>query len=328
MEDRTLRAFLEPDFAWDTCPHCTRLREEKKQITRAHARNLWTVIERHVLADPIADKPMAEIRRADILDLRGRVLAASGVSMVNRTVAAVKIAYREAIYREELERNPSDGVGNIQYEAARPGAFSAAELRLLFPAEPPGPWPSLRAYACFLLAVTTGMRKGEVLALHWRALDFEVRSVSVEEVWKGIDGLGLPKWGRKRVEPLAEIAIRALQALHEDVVRGAPEDLVFCHDDGARLHDTWWRNAFSSALEAVNADLVEADSPPIDVAGRRLRPHSLRHTANTVARDRGVDPAKIRAALGWTNESTQEGYTHFEVGHLRSLSEAMDEVLG
>ena len=47
----------------------------------------------------------------------------------------------------------------------------------------------------------------------------------------------------------------------------------------------------------------------IDIGERWLTPHSFRHSVNTIARDVGHDPAKIRAVLGWMDEEIQDNYT-------------------
>lgn len=64
----------------------------------------------------------------------------------------------------------------------------------------------------------------------------------------------------------------------------------------------------------------------INAKVRRLTPHSFRHSLNTLLRDQGVPDEKIRAALGWTNEKTQDGYTHFSAEHLQDQVEIIDGI--
>ena len=91
--------------------------------------------------------------------------------------------------------------------------------------------------------------------------------------------------------------------------QSGPKDLVFCYADGTRLGNTWWRKRFVSAMEKADIDRVS----------RNLKPHSFRHSLNTILRDAGKDSAKIRAALGWRQEQTQDGYTHFNEEHFKDL---------
>ena len=77
-------------------------------------------------------------------------------------------------------------------------------------------------------------------------------------------------------------------------------------------------------MKKVKLEEGEKEKVGIDVRARGIKPHSFRHTVATLRRDAGEDPAKIRAALGWTNERTQDGYTHFDADMLRS--DAIDQV--
>jgi integrase len=39
-------------------------------------------------------------------------------------------------------------------------------------------------YTCFYLAAVTGLRRGEILALRWKYIDFERQALTVGEAWK------------------------------------------------------------------------------------------------------------------------------------------------
>ena len=65
-----------------------------------------------------------------------------------------------------------------------------------------------------------------------------------------------------------------------------------------------------------------------DRVGRNLRPHSFRHTLNTVLRAAGADPARLRESLGWSSEKVQDNYTHWHPEHLEEQRRTMDELFG
>ena len=169
----TLRQYLRPFFLWDECPHVRRLRDEGKSVTRRYCREQRRLIDNHILTHPIADLKMAAIKRAHIIDFRSDLLKLTGHRTVNRTIGVIKIAFNEAFYREELDHNPGEMVGSISYRQSTPGVFTQEELHRLFPGTPPGPWRDISGYACFLMAFTTGMRRGELLALRWRNVDLD-----------------------------------------------------------------------------------------------------------------------------------------------------------
>ena len=104
--------------------------------------------------------------------------------------------------------------------------------------------------------------------------------------------------------------IGKIYSLRVDSQYAAKADFLFGYDDGRRVGETWWRGRFKRALRS--AGIAPGD--------RWLTPHSFRHANNTIVRDAGHDPAKIRAELGWMDEEIQDNYTHREVSVCESKS--------
>ncbi len=329
---RSLKEYSAVFFVWGKCPHCRKLIEEGRQITKRHAYNQRRWLEKYILTDAIADRQLVELTRADVLDFRSRLARKLGakVNTANKVLAVLKTILKEALFREDLERDPSAGVGNLKEDRREAGIFTADELRALFPSEGLGPWEDLQAKTCFLVAASTGMRRGEILALSWQHVDFERSAIQIAQAWKSRDELGAPKWGHTRVVPLPSVAAAALMELWD----GRPpklasaDSLVFCYADieraywGERLGETWWTKNFAAAMKKVKV----GEKVGIDARARGIKPHSFRHTVATLRRDAGEDPAKIRAALGWTNERTQGNYEHFAPEMLKS--EAIEKIWG
>jgi integrase len=57
-----------------------------------------------------------------------------------------------------------------------------------------------------------------------------------------------------------------------------------------------------------------------------FRCRNSRHTINTIVRNSGHDPAKIRAVLGWMDEAVQENYTHWDLDHLKAWADIVDSI--
>ena len=331
----TLRQYTSRYFLPGTDPRALRKRDEGRPIGLEHLANSRRWLELYIWPDPIARMGMAEIRRTDILDFRHRLVRRLGErrNTINKVMATLKVPFREALYAGHIGADPTVGVGTVRETRRTPGVLSGEELRELFPKEGPGPWrrwgvsrdgkrvlePDERARAAFLLAATTGMRRGEILALRWSAVDLERATLAVERAWKRRERKdGDPKSGKPRITPLPAVTVRALEALRDAGIRHHPTDFVFCHDDGERMGESWWRDRFRAALEV-------AGSP---TAGRRLVPHSLRHSLATIAAATSYDPEKNREPLGWADEEVRRLYTHLGAEHLRGLAEIVDRVLG
>jgi integrase len=297
---QSFQQHLAPFFLWDGCPHIRRLGEEGKSFTQRHARIQRQRLENHILSDPFAARRLSEITQAEVLDLRSRLLAKNAPATANKALGVVKVVFREALYREEIPRDPTAGVGKVEYHKEERGVFTAEELRRLFPDHGYGPWRDIWDCTCFYLAAVTGLRRGEILALRWQHVDFERQCVAVCEAWKGGAEMGPPKWDHLRVVPISGRTIDRLRRLQSESIRTAPKDYVFAYDDGSHVGETWWRKRFCAAMERAG----------IDWQARHLSPHSFRHTINTIVRNSGHDPAKIRAILGWMDEAVQDTYTH------------------
>jgi integrase len=313
----TLRAYAEPFYQRESCPHLRRLADDGRTVTDRHIHNQRALLKGKVFKDPIADLAVSAIRRSDVLDFRSRLLDKYGARTVNRTIGILKVIFKEGNFREELERDPTLGVGEVHYTKRASGTFTQEELKALFPAEGLGPWKDRLDHACFLLAASTGMRRGEILALRWCNVDTAKSLIHVQEAWKGGEEVGTPKSGKPRTVPYPEQVATALETLREEGIRTAPEDLVICDDDGHRPMGTWWKKRFARAMKKAE----------IDLKARGLRPHSFRHTLNTILLDSGMDPAKVRAILGWSNLKVQDGYTHWEGEHLREGADTVERIL-
>ena len=149
-------------------------------------------------------------------------------------------------------------------------------------------------------------------------MDFERKRLNITEAWKGREEIGVTKSGRARIVPLSPRIIEVLQRLRSASPYTEPDDFIICYKNGKRIGETWWRGRFNAALKRAD----------IDTGNRWLTPHSFRHSINTIMRDNGHDPAKIRAILGWMDEEIQDNYTHWQPEHLEWWSDAIDGLWG
>jgi len=227
-------------------------------------------------------------------------------------MGALKIALREAYYREEIERDPTMGIGEIKYKETEVGVFTVEEVISLF-RDVPGVWRDLSGYVAFILAAQVGLRRGEILALIWGQIDFECAFINVN---RAMTDNGLPKWDKIRGTPVPTQCREALLELRRQSEFVLPYQYVICGKDGKPRSEHWWRDRFKKAMKAAGIDRV----------GRVLRPHSFRHTLNTELRGVGVDPARLRESMGWSGEEMQNKYTHWRPEHFDDQRKSMDEL--
>lgn len=309
-ERRTDLSFGEwsaPFFSPD-CPHSKRLAEEGRKLSPYSLRVNRGIFERYIKPDEaLARVPLADLRRADLLAFRSRLVAARGVCRTAQAaMGLVRIIVREALYQELIDRDPTVGIATIRYEKQRRLALKPEAILAVLR---PELFEDRVHYEMSLLAAATGMRAGEVRALRWGDIDFDAGAITVSRAYKGdMDVVGSTKSGKARTCPLP--AVVSLVLLPR---RGEPEALVFSRARSQVGYQGWAR-AFAKAAAAGGAP--------------GLTLHGLRHSLNTALRDAGVPDEKIRAWLGWSDPSIQDNYTHRSLYDLSDAAGVVDGLFG
>jgi len=96
---------------------------------------------------------------------------------VRRVHSTLHKAFADAVRWGRLNRNPAD--------AADPPRNAKTEMAILEPSELRTFVESVRTdrlYAAWVLATTTGMRRGEILGLRWADLDLDALTLSVSQI--------------------------------------------------------------------------------------------------------------------------------------------------
>lgn len=154
-----------------------------------------------------------------------------------------------------------------------------------------------RLYALYHLALTTGMRRGELLGLRWRDVDFNEGVVVVEQNLVVINGrlnYQEPKTESScravllppsAVEVLKQHKLRQDREKHLAGVNYLESGLVFCQENGQPL---WPDNISKRQFRG----LIEKAGLP------RITFHDLRRTHVTLLIAGGVDPRQVADRIG------------------------------
>jgi integrase len=208
-------------------------------------------------------------------------------------------ALKQAVKWGMIPRNVCDIVDKPKSTKKEIHPLSAEQARLfLTEAE------SDRLHALHVLAVTTGMRQGELMALHWENTNLEAGTVSVRHTLRCVKGkpiLSPPKSAKgKRLIELPALAVTALwEHKRQMLAEGfASVPWVFCSTVGTPMHRT---NLVRSSFRPI---LKRANLP-------KIRFHDLRHTAATLLLLEGVHPKVVQEMLGHaTISQTMDTYSH------------------
>ena len=177
--------------------------------------------------------------------------------------------------------------------------------------------------ALITVAITTGMRRGELLGLHWQDIDLEKGSLQIRRSVNRIGKHGIvvsepkTKGSRRKimlpafvVEVLKEHRVKQQEMKANALDAWRDMDIVFCSLVGTYIEPSNLHEWFKKLLK-------DAELPDI-------RFHDLRHSAATILLGMGVHPKVVQELLGHSNISmTMDTYSHV----LPSMqSEAMDKM--
>jgi integrase len=167
-----------------------------------------------------------------------------------------------------------------------------------------------RLYALYVLAGTTGMRRGELAGLRWQDIDFERARLSVSQTIVTVGRkteLSTPKTasGRRLIaldsQTVEALRLHRTQQAEERLALGlghpGPHGLVFTQIDGSLLHPNAVTHAFAHRIK--NAQVP------------KIRFHDLRHTHASLALAAGVHVKVVQERLGHSTSSiTLDIYSH------------------
>jgi integrase len=248
----------------------------------------------------------------------------SGTS--NRTVrmihAVIHRALNQALQMSIITRNPSDVVIIPKLIKKEMKTLTDTQVQTLLLAV-----RGTRYEALYLLAVTTGLREGELLGLKWSDLDWITRHLSIQRQLQRLHDLGLvfsePKSASgRRVIALGSATIEKLRDHYkrqqlERLAAGERwigNDLIFptiigTPNDGSNLIKN-----FKSLLRTYNLPLI--------------RFHDLRHTAATLMLQQGIHPKVVQERLGHSQISmTLDTYSHVLPNMQEEAAEKIDELI-
>jgi integrase len=183
--------------------------------------------------------------------------------------------------------------------------------------------------ALYVLALTTGMRRGELLALHWSEIDLEAGFLQVrwtlQHVAGGVYVLTPPKTARSRRK--IALTTRAIGALHKQ--KNRQRAMREAAKEAWNEEDFVFTNALGHPIRG-NHILQRNFAPLLAKAGLpAIRFHDLRHTAATLLLLRGIHPKVVPEMLDHSTISmTLDIYSHVLPDMQRDAVEALNHLLG
>jgi integrase len=272
----------------DAAAEYLRYVEQDRGCKPSTVRGYRSVIEAHLLP-AFGDVPVEDLTTEDIetwiatVDRSPRTRNKLLIALQGILGRARKVYGLPRNAAADVEKFPIRRSGDIE-------VFSPEEVLALVRAA-----ASEQDAAIYLTAAFTGLRRGELLALHWRDVDFAGQTIRVRASYA--DGaLTTPKSGKVRSVPMAPEVATALAKLGQRAYSTEDDELVFVGEFGGYVDGSALRRRYDAAVKAAGL--------------RPLRFHDLRHTFGT--RMIGVaDIRRVQEWMGHADVQTTMKYLHY-----------------
>ena len=241
------------------------------------------------LREPRKPQPRGRRSRALLRHPRDAGDAPRAVATVNHYLKFLKAVFNRAIRLGHLAHNPVRAVKLYRENNARNRCLTPEEETRLLAALP----EQLRPFVT--MALHTGMRRGELLALRWEDVDFATGTLRVRQ-----DKAGDGRW-----VVLNSVAREALLTVKREQKVLGPT--VFCSPQGKFLQN--WEREWRPALRAAQVP--------------DFRFHDCRHTFASRLAMASVDLYTVQRAGGWKTPAMVQRYAHLSPDHMRAAVERL-----
>ncbi len=262
-----------------------------------------------------------------------------GYETQNKVKVVLIDIFNKALTNEYIRKNPAKGISVKRDEKKEVKVLSEEEQILFFDCAKGTFYNNL-----FVVAVSTGMRIGELAALRWSDIDWETNVIKVTRtlVYQKYEGdeqksfhFENPKTATsKRNIPInhqCEMALKRQYMQKNVIAQKAPKsksvdkqyaDLLFTTKFDTPINSQIICEAIKKVVDEVNLTRDYVDE--IEV----FSPHCFRHTFATRCFESGIQPKTVQAYLGHASlQMTMDLYTSVMPKHMSNEMDKVSEVL-
>nr|WP_251025966.1 site-specific integrase [Bacillus sp. ISL-47] len=241
-------------------------------------------------------------------------------STVKKTFEIIRNSLEHAVDFEMIPKNPAKKVKLPKSNKKEMNIWNENEVNCFLEVAKKDP-----IYIVFILALTTGMRQGEILGVRWKDVDLEKGLINIQQTLSH-DGKTFLS-GAKTKSSLRTINLslatinhlkRRKRIVSKEKLSLGPEyqdfDLIACTQHGTPLNPANVRRSFNRLINL-------ADVP-------KIRFHDLRHTHATLLLSKGVNVKVISERLGHSDiKVTLETYSHVLPTMQEEAVKHLDEII-
>jgi len=308
-----LSEFLETFWDYYASPYVKEKLAHKQNITKRHCYEMGSRVRKYWLP-AFHDRNLNSITRQDLknfsLDLAEKGLAPASI---NKIMLGGNVALSWAFREGHIAIDPTEKLMRFSGAPEKRGILTPQEAEAIFAL----PWRDTKAYVGNLLACTTGMRSGEVLAI--RQGDIEEKILNVNHSWSSFDGLKSTKTNESRKVPLLpEVRKKLIELLAENPHKTENPYIFFGLYKDQPVDNKVLLKGLREACIAAG----------IDYKARGICFHSHRHYWSARMADR-MEADKLRRVTGHKSKAVFEHYAdHVIAENLEEVGKVGAEVFG
>lgn len=254
----------------------------------------------------------------------GRIDGKGGLSpkTVRHHHVTLHNALQSAVKWGLLAKNPADAVDAPRFQRREINIMSADEINTFLEAAKDTPY-----YTIFYLALFTGMRRSELLALRWSDVDLMLCQVyvirSLHQLKNGTILFRQPKSDKSRrmiaLTPSTALILREYRENQASIklLQGLPlsnEHLVFSQLDGSPYRPDTITHAWIKLVRKKGL--------------KGIRLHDARHSHASLMLKQGIHPKIVQERLGHSSiQVTLDTYSHVAPGLQEAAAKRFDEAI-
>ena len=322
-EDITVGKWIEKFTAIETSPR-TGINASKNKPNSLNTLDAYnSYYNCHIKNDPISNLRMSEVEEEDIMEYITRLSVGKlkdgrqtgGTRTFATVLSFMRMTFNEYQRINRTKSNPFQYIDKPKSNKISWDALPEDEMIKLFS---PGVHDNAMEFAVCAVMFLSGLRRGEIAALRPEDLDWNTPKITVCRAWQRFASknkvLGPTKGKKVRFAPFDPLLQKAVKKLWEENGR---HDFVFCDKKGGIIGSQWIENRFKKWLKRAG----------IELGGRRIVPHSSRHSLASLLEERGVSLRYIQELLGHSDLETTKIYLHSTEKTIRDIGKKISEVM-
>jgi integrase len=285
LEDITLQSYSDK---WLTS-------KESSGLARSTMLGYRAAFKNHVLPR-LGHLPLRKVLKTNLESLQSELMKNHNAKGTNIIMTMVKASLRDAHRDGYIGRNPSEYLSSLKEDPGTEAYWTTSEIKQFLWANKDDDLHDL-----FLVAINTGMRRGELAGLCWDRVDFSLNQIEITRTRDNVETKDRTKTALRRVIPMNAIVRAVLLRRFNDRLPGS---YIFTDKTGYPIETHHLYRRFARAQKKAKIE-------------NHIPFHGTRHTFATQFMMNGGNVFDLQKILGHTDIKMTMRYAHYSRDHLQ-----------